>query len=51
MDDKIKRNISEDTLKAVLAKLNDDFIKELPAPPEELLKYAKRRVDPYISER
>ena len=43
MDDKIVRNISEDSLNAVLSKLNSEFIKELPASPKELLKYATRR--------
>ena len=50
MDDKIVRNISEDSLNAVLSKLNSEFIKELPASPKELLKYATRRTDPVISE-
>lgn len=50
MDDKIVRNISEDTLNTVVAKLNQDFVEELPVSPKELLKYATRRIDPVISE-
>ena len=50
MDDKIIRNISEDTLNTVISNLNKDFIDELPVSPKELLKYATRRIDPVISE-
>lgn len=50
MDDKIVRNISDDTLNAVISKLNPEFIQELPVTPKELLKYATRRTDPVISE-
>lgn len=50
MDDKIIRNISDDTLNVVVSKLNDEFIQELPVTPKELLKYATRRTDPVISE-
>lgn len=50
MDDKIIRNISEDTLNTVVSNLNKDFIDELPVSPKELLKYATRRIDPVISE-
>lgn len=50
MDDKIVRNISDDTLNIVISKLNPEFIKELPVAPKELLKYATRRTDPVISE-
>ncbi len=50
MDDKIVRNISEDSLNAVLSKLNPEFIRDLPTSPKELLKYATRRTDPVISE-
>ena len=50
MDDKIIRNISEDTLTTFISNLNKDFIDELPVSPKELLKYATRRIDPVISE-
>lgn len=50
MDDKIFRNISTDVLNRVKDKLNPDFVSELPASPEELLSFAKRRVDPVISD-
>lgn len=50
MDDKIIRNISEDTLNKVIAKLNPQFVSELPDTPKELLKYATRRTDPVISD-
>lgn len=50
MDDKIFRNISNDVLKRVKNKLNPDFVSELPASLEELLFFAKRRVDPVISD-
>ena len=50
MNDKIVRNISDDTLNIVLSKLNPEFIQELPVSPKELLKYATRRTDPVISE-
>lgn len=50
MNDKIVRNISDDTLNVVLSKLNPEFIQELPVTPQELLKYATRRTDPVISE-
>lgn len=50
MDDKIVRNISDDTLNKVISKFNSDFIADLPASPKELLKYATRRTDPVISE-
>ena len=50
MDDKIFRNISTDVLNRVKDKLNHDFVSELPASPEELLSFAKRRVDPVISD-
>lgn len=50
MDDKIVRNISDDTLNIVISKLNPEFIEELPLSPKELLKYATRRTDPVISE-
>lgn len=50
MNDKIVRNISDDTLNSLLPTLNEDFLRELPASPKELLKYATRRIDPVISE-
>lgn len=50
MDDKIFRNISTDVLNKVKSKLNPDFVSELPASPEELLYFARRRVDPVISD-
>lgn len=50
MNDKIVRNISDDTLNIVISKLNPEFMNELPLSPKELLKYATRRTDPVISE-
>lgn len=50
MDDKIVRNISDDTLNKVISKFNSEFIKDLPVSPKELLQYATRRTDPVISE-
>lgn len=50
MDDKKVRNIPEETVKSVVESLNPDFIKELPASPEEIAKYALRRTEPVISD-
>ena len=44
------RGISKETLNELLQELNPDFIKKLPDTPQEILKFAKRRVNPYISE-
>ena len=44
------RGISEETLNELLQELNPDFIKKLPDTPQEILKFARRRVNPYISE-
>lgn len=44
------RGISEETLNELLQELNTDFISELPDTPQEILKFAKRRVNPYISD-
>lgn len=50
MDDKLTRTIDNEVLKKVIPTLNPDFIKELPASPQELLKFATRRTDPVISD-
>ena len=50
MNDKIIRNISDDTFDVVIKEMNPDFINELPVSPKILLKYATRRTDPVISE-
>lgn len=50
MDDKLIRTIEKDALERILPTLNPDFIKELPASPQELLKFATRRTDPVISD-
>lgn len=44
------RGISEEILNELLQELNPDFIKALPDTPQEILKFARRRVNPYISE-
>lgn len=49
MDDSIVRNISNDTIQKVVGNLNSDFIKDLPASPEEIAKHAIRRTHPVIS--
>lgn len=43
------REISEETLNELLQELNPKFISELPDTPQEILKFARRRVNPYIS--
>lgn len=50
MDDKLIRTIEKDILDKIIPTLNPDFIKELPASPQELLKFATRRTDPVISD-
>lgn len=50
MDDKLTRIVEKDVLERILPTLNHDFLKELPASPQELLKYATRRTDPVISD-
>lgn len=44
------RGISKETLNELLQELNPDFIKKLPDTPQEILKFARRRVNPYISD-
>lgn len=44
------RGISEETLNELLKELNPEFISELPDTPQEILKFARRRVNPYISD-
>lgn len=45
----IRRNLEESALKEALLDLNDDFLNDLPETPENLFKYASRRVEPEIS--
>ena len=45
----IKRNLDDNVLNIVLKELNRDFIDSLPDTPEVLFTYAKRRVEPEIS--
>lgn len=45
----IRRNLDESALKEALLVLNDDFLNDLPDTPENLFKYASRRVEPEIS--
>lgn len=44
------RGISKEILQELLGELNEDFINDLPDKPEEILKFAKRRTHPFISE-
>lgn len=44
------RGISEEILNELLKELNPEFISELPDTPQEILKFARRRVNPYISD-
>lgn len=45
----IRRNLDESALHEALLELNADFLSELPDTPENLFKYASRRVEPEIS--
>ena len=44
------RGISKETLNELLQELNPDFIKKITRYTTRKLKFAKRRVNPYISE-
>ena len=44
------REILEEVLDELLEESNSDFIEKLPDTPQEILKFAKRRVYPYISD-
>lgn len=44
------RGISEEVLNELLQDLNPKFINELPDTPQEILRFARRRVNPYISD-
>ena len=44
-----ERNIGKGVLTKLLPILNKKFLSELPNTPQNLLKYAKRRVSPFIS--
>lgn len=44
------RGISEEVLEELLEESNSEFIKNLPDTPQEILKFARRRVYPYISD-
>lgn len=50
MDDTKTRNISVDVLNSLKKKCSGDFFELLPISSEVLLKYAKRRTDPVISD-
>jgi len=50
MDDKLKREIDLKILPKIEEQLSPEFIRELPSSLSELVKYAKRRTDPVISE-
>lgn len=49
MNDSKKTGITEETLEQVLRRLNSSFVKSLPAEPKQILRFAKRRTDPIIS--
>ena len=46
----IRRNLDESALEEALLCLNGEFLKDLPDTPENLFKYASRRVEPEISD-
>jgi len=50
MDDRKTRTIEQETLDRVLRSLNKDFVNDLPIPPNDLLEFAKRRTNPFISD-
>ena len=49
MNTNIQRNIRNDVLERVIQFIERSSLKELPKTPQKLLKYAKRRVSPFIS--